>query len=293
MEHPENMIANYTTPLNNVLDFTDEPYEVALVEVSGQTYLYNINNEHNAKMIIDYQIGADDDDVVVMNIPIEPGRYTGVVELVDALNRSLGEHAPNMHINIHHKDAKKSAEDKYESVDLHENPRAYTLYFSQQYNTVPESLNIDRILGIHFSGPLADVFSSFKPCMDPKLLPSNYGNFIVYVSEIKSFQTCPVYSAELSKPLYLYTDLIEHQYMGNGMTKLLRNFVVPEFGKTGRFPRAFHKEFLHPHYKSVEQKQFRSVNINIRTVTGELAPFAPGELVVKVHFRLKNASTLF
>ena len=293
MERPHNTLASYTTPLSNMIDFTCGDYEAALVEISGQTYLYNIEPRDGANMVIKH-VNDDATGEETIIVPLEPGRYGGVLDIVEALNDSLASCAPNLKIHVTRNHDLMTAVDDYDYRDLFENPQKYMLYLSHAYTTIPASLSIDRVTRIFFMGPLGLVFSNFVANRDPKMLPDGYAQFTVFLSQIKPFHTSPRFNTELSKPLYLYTDLIEHQYMGNGMSKLLRNFVIPEFRETTRFPIAFHKEFLHPHYKAVEPQQIRSVNINIRTVTGELAPFARGELVVKVHFRAKNgSSTLF
>lgn len=80
--------------------------------------------------------------------------------------------------------------------------------------------------------------------------------------------------------LYIYTDIVEAQMVGDSQVPLIR--VVPVETTATEIVM---KTFLSPQYIPVSRKQFSTIEINIRLHTGELAPFADGHLLVTLHFR--------
>ena len=83
--------------------------------------------------------------------------------------------------------------------------------------------------------------------------------------------------------LYVYSDLVEAQVIGNVKAQLLR--VVPIEGNFGEFVS---KTFYSPHYVPVLKKTIDSVEINIKDDTNRLVPFEFGKCVLKLHFRKKR-----
>lgn len=82
--------------------------------------------------------------------------------------------------------------------------------------------------------------------------------------------------------LMIYSNLVQGRLVGDTQAPLLR--VIPVFGNYGD---AAH-EFRHIHY--VEAAGFNSdvVEVNIRTDTGELAPFVDGKVLITLQLRRKN-----
>ena len=80
--------------------------------------------------------------------------------------------------------------------------------------------------------------------------------------------------------LFIYCDLIQSQYVGDALVPLLR--IVPVEGKVGE---RVSKSFLCPQYLPVSRKQFETVEVNIKTDTGESVPFEFGRVLLTLHFR--------
>ena len=80
--------------------------------------------------------------------------------------------------------------------------------------------------------------------------------------------------------LFIYCDLIQSQYVGDALVPLLR--IVPVEGKVGE---RVSKSFLRPQYLPVSRKQFETVEVNIKTDTGESVPFEFGRVLLTLHFR--------
>lgn len=87
------------------------------------------------------------------------------------------------------------------------------------------------------------------------------------------------------KLLYIYSDIVENQILGDVVAPLLR--VIPVKGKDGDM---IHEVFDRPHYIPLSRKSFQTIETVIRTHTGKLVSFDRGKLIVKLHFRQKYLS---
>ena len=80
--------------------------------------------------------------------------------------------------------------------------------------------------------------------------------------------------------LYVYTDIIEPQVVGNIRADLL--CIIPANERT---LKAAHFAPKHIHYLPLVRNNFSRIQIHIRDVAGEPIAFASGHSVVKLHFR--------
>ena len=80
--------------------------------------------------------------------------------------------------------------------------------------------------------------------------------------------------------LFIYCDLIQSQYVGDAFVPLLR--IVPVEGKA---VERVSKSFLRPQYLPVSRKQFETVEVDIKTDTGESVPFEFERVLLTLHFR--------
>ncbi|KAJ8043891.1 hypothetical protein HOLleu_11191 [Holothuria leucospilota] len=82
--------------------------------------------------------------------------------------------------------------------------------------------------------------------------------------------------------LYVYTDIIEHQLVGDTTAPLLRT--VPAGNKFGE---TIDVDFSKLHYKPIARSLINNIEIDIRDETGMSIPFENGRVIVKLHFRQK------
>ena len=83
--------------------------------------------------------------------------------------------------------------------------------------------------------------------------------------------------------LYVYCDILKHIPVGDVVAPLLR--VV---GITGEQSDTIRKTYDKPMYVPVRMKNFDSVEIDIRTDTGESVPYQYGKSEVVLHFKLRK-----
>ena len=80
--------------------------------------------------------------------------------------------------------------------------------------------------------------------------------------------------------MYVYCDIIQAQLIGDVEVPLLR--IVPVEGKHGDM---ITKTFQNLQYVPIVKKQFSTVEMDIKTDTGEKVPFESGKLITTLHLR--------
>lgn len=89
--------------------------------------------------------------------------------------------------------------------------------------------------------------------------------------------------------LYVYSDIVTSQYVGDAHAPLLRTVDVDHTDVGGMVCRTYNT----PHYIPVKMSDIDTINIVIRRDSGELMPFESGQVICKLHFRLKKSPYLF
>jgi hypothetical protein len=100
-----------------------------------------------------------------------------------------------------------------------------------------------------------------------------------YAREIKS--NLPEQYVEIGE-LFLYTDIISHEYIGDVKAKVLR--IV---GMDSSTNKQVSKLYDNPHYVPLERNNIDTVQIQIKDKTGRIVRFKSGTVIVKLHFRKK------
>ena len=86
--------------------------------------------------------------------------------------------------------------------------------------------------------------------------------------------------------MYVYSDIIDFQYVGDSFAPLLRVVGVDEYvGKHGEY---IDQIFTTPHYIPVCRNSIDTIEIDIKDDTGDSIKFEAGKVLVKLHFRPKR-----
>ncbi len=119
------------------------------------------------------------------------------------------------------------------------------------------------------------------------VLGSNLQYVLGFGSEVSYAFTKPVsiaaYPPDVScalNTLFVYTDLVEYQVVGNILAPLLRTVPI-----TGVYGETVGCVFLSPHYLRLRKKTIDSVEINIKDSAGNNIGFQFGNTIVKLHLR--------
>ena len=109
-----------------------------------------------------------------------------------------------------------------------------------------------------------------------------------YKGEVNSdrFKSLPVrhFLSDISN-FYIYSDIVEYQFVGNEQAPLLR--IVPT-GEVNNKLNFTSKIFDSPHYIPVARNNIDTIDIDIRNHLGDPIYFTSGEVVVKLHFKRKS-----
>lgn len=87
----------------------------------------------------------------------------------------------------------------------------------------------------------------------------------------------------LPSQLFVYCDIVEPQIVGDVMTSLLR--IIPLDSSKYIYGANKMHVFSPPHYISVMRREFDTIEIDIRSSTGQKIPFQFGTVCIKLHFR--------
>ena len=102
------------------------------------------------------------------------------------------------------------------------------------------------------------------------------------LTQVKSSAPNPMdLKATLPKALFIYSDIVEPQVVGDSSAPLLRIVGV----ENEQFNNTVVHTYSPPHYVSVIRRQFETIEIDIRDDTGLRIPFQSGRVIVKLHFR--------
>ena len=148
--------------------------------------------------------------------------------------------------------------------------RNIIVYMKSQSRKIVISCNNGA--GIKFNETLARIFGFEKEGFFRK---DNYGSFPVDVH--RGFY-----------PFYLYTDIVDSQYVGDAHAPLLRTVDVDHSDLGGMVCRTYNS----PHYVPIKVRDIETVKIDIRLDSGNLVPFESGQVISKLHFRLKRSPYL-
>lgn len=100
----------------------------------------------------------------------------------------------------------------------------------------------------------------------------------------KNIGKCPA-NLHLGLPsqLFVYSDIVEPQIVGDVMTPLLR--IIPLDPSKYIYGANKMHVFSPPHYLFVMRREFDTIDIDIRTSTGQKIPFQFGTVSIKLHFQ--------
>jgi hypothetical protein len=90
----------------------------------------------------------------------------------------------------------------------------------------------------------------------------------------------------LPKQLFVYSDLIEPQFINNSLELLLR--IVPVDIESYKFGCAKTENFSHIQYLKVNRLCIDSIEIHIKDSEGQFLPFQNGTLTVTLHLIKRN-----
>ena len=269
----DNTISDFTTQLHIPISLSG-PYEVALVEFSYDHY-WTINI---GKLFYYYNSGE------VYSIDIIHTDGEPLEKLFKSLNhqinllliqheiKKMSEQNPQMPNNqiknkvLENFMKKKIFHDEDNDKLVEKNSVPLIRFNSESNEIICNTINENDNFKI--TGHLADLLNLSNISINSKSPP-------IKITEKFSKGLFIINS------LYIYTDIISYQYVGDTLSPLLRNVIIPS-------TRSFLTEsviYNSPHYVPVNKTHIDTINIKIKDEQGNNIRFERGKSIVKLHFR--------
>jgi len=154
------------------------------------------------------------------------------------------------------------------------------IYYKPEIRRTVVQILGDKVI-VKFS-PALSLLLGFSPVTSPLSIGSSplpiseITDFLPKISHIGDFTA----NVESVKTIFVYCDIIEPQYVEHVKVPLLRT--VKTKTKPGE---TVERTFENPHYLPVSKKEIRTIEVDLRTESGEPVPFQYGKSIVKLHFR--------
>jgi len=256
--YPDNTVACFKTRLSTPVSLSGD-WEVALFEIEYPRSYYNVYKED---VEIEYFYKHPPGGLMArQSLYIKEGYYSSVFDLVGAINMQL----------LQFKDR----------VGLEKVPHFTYSQITQRLGCKLQlgdkfqfSVDMCLKLGIGLDNPCSNIGTSVKLVLGLNA-PCNINAELDWQAE----GICNL--DRENRSMYVYCNVLEHVHVGDVRAPLLR--IVGTTGKHGDHVRRI---FDRPLYVPLQQKEFDTIDIDIRRDTGDLIPFESGKSAVTLHFRL-------
>lgn len=247
---PDNSLTSFKTKLAKPIIHDGNQWEVALVELSFPKSWLNVTEGENEIYV------ENNNQIRCLNIPLK--RYSNNFEFYQALKECFTKNIP---LGIH-------------------------VRYTERTGHIVFEINKDSL--IYLSGKLAlqvgfendVVLCSAVPAQSSLLM--RHRN--IFVQGRKISPPNPVNVNFGYDILFVYTDCIEQQLVGDVQAQLLRNICINNINSNAMQTVSFEQ----PHYVTVSKRHFDTIKLDLRDETGKKLPFQFGRVVVKLHFRAKK-----
>ena len=253
---PENKISNYTTAIPNEIKVDPSKWEVALQEIQFPHTWFNIRKGHNKIFKRYYDLHEKEREAIVEIDPdnmifdenYDNSRLARVIEI------------PSGNYEI------ESLIDKLNEKERGD-PRPLLYKFNQVSGKV--SIRIENQCGIAMAN------SDIARCLG---FAQNFDRQTeVEFVDVEADITIP---KNTIGSVYVYSDIIENQYVGDYKAPLLR--VIPVRTK---FNEVNWVHYDKPHFLRLSRENINTIEINIRDETGEFVSFESGKVIITLVFR--------
>jgi hypothetical protein len=212
-------------------------------------YQHTWNNLDKGEGRVYYSQQYEKQKYVQNTLRIVPGHYATPAILVAVINDSISQFAETFNL---------SAYAQFEYSDITKRLTA----------KIPTGANIN------FSPPLCAMLG-VGPRQNP--IANNEDNLLLW----RAANVCDINRGFSS--MYVYCNLLEHVPVGDTKAPLLRIIHL-----TGTSGDSINTSYEKPYYVPLQQKNFDSIEIDIRSDTGLPVAFEYGKLIVTLHFRLSK-----
>jgi len=247
---PRNTIANFRTKLATPIEIEHDKWEVGLIEIS---YPRGYKKKLQQNILLS---GSQE-----IKFPVQ--HYRSMVDLIGTLSPFLKTSEKNEFVTIYNTHL-----DNFIPLD---GPATLPLRECAGQNSFQVEENVVSHFPVRAYNGLEDLVSTI---LDPTNCRSSKVTLTVRDN----------YDFVAPEPVYIYTDIIKPNLVGDSYVRLLRTLHFPT--KTGNH------RFDYPLYRPVEQSFIESIAIRLVTKTGEDVEFADSDIpcLVILHFKKKSSA---
>ncbi len=239
--YPDNSQNHFKIYLPHELSF-ETKYEVALLEVTYNQYFYNLIDQ---TITITY---VKSNQRKIIKINLVDGYYPNIEKLIEEINDTIQTNS-----SIH-----KTIKSKL-NID-------YSSLTKKATFTIKSNVNL---IVLTISEKLAKLFG----------IELNDNNEYETTQSFTSNYPCDVFRGLHS--MYVYTNIIERQIVGDSLVPLLRIIGIDNKNNDEHVTVRFNNL----RYLPVSLNNIRTIEIDLRNEYGDRLPFQSGTVIVSLHFR--------
>nr|DAC81411.1 TPA_asm: penton-2 [Rhodactis coral adintovirus] len=276
-QYPENKAADFKMQLPNQLHLSED-WELAMTHI---IYPYTWKNVQDRQL--SYTLHCKNGNIPwSLSIHLPSGIYRTVNDVIHGMLTGLH----NALKEIYRKsDGTVTSLRGNDCFYIHEKAREYFELNLPSGWSVTLPKNLARSLGyLNYNNTLPALYQIKTPPLIE--LNDDHSVTLLATTTIMSRKDDLVWgmlSPHAFQTMYVYSDLVESQVVGDAQANVLR-ILVPR-GQPGDLVA---EEIKLPSYHRLRTSVFSSVAINIRGDTGDLIPFASGNVRVTLHFRRRG-----
>lgn len=264
--YPSNTLAKYTTKLHRRIVLDNADWEVALVEMQYPTLFETVTE--NKDMWIQYSVKLEGGYREVKRYILPHGIYDNEESLAEKLNRELKDFL----------------------IKFEKHMNRFTIQYRSE---IVESVLLSNSMGKLLGFCLPNIWKTHEQFT----LPVDASKFLISVTQVNANHETlnsaddEIMTAEAPYPpklshcapthMYIYTDIIEPNLVGDCIAPLLRIIKIQKEPMDTNTSVSF----SNPYYLPVIKREFGTIEIHIRDDLGQLVPFVSGKLNVRLHFR--------
>ena len=272
-QYPENKPAKFKMQLLNQQHLSED-WEVAMTHIIYPHTWKNVQSQQ-----LSYQLSCNSDSPWTLPIYLPSGIYRTVDDLVKGMVTGLQSAFPDIYLKSGKRIKRIGGSDCFYIYSKAQHYYEFNLPPTFQV-TLPK--NLARALGYlnhHDRVPALYQISL------PTVVQLNKNQSVTLTATTTTVRrddelVWGMLSRHSFQTMYIYSDLIESLVVGDVQANILRT-IVPR-GQPGEMVA---EEIKTPTYYRLRTSVFSSVEINIRSDTGHLVPFAFGTVRVTLHFR--------
>ena len=274
---PDNKTGNFTVHLPRTIELGSS-WEVALTDI---VYPYTFVNfpekiekrdgNYTTTIYVSFRIG------IVIYFDIARGQYNTIGDLTAAINEAMDHHISSFGRNTFENNETQALANGLTKLLGEKLSKMVKFKVNPYTKQVSVSIRKDLIDTVALSEHLGHMLG----------LESNYIKTAGSGKKSKWYLEKAIYSPSMKvgcESLYVYTDLIEPQLVGNTYAPLLKIVHVE-----GKFGNSIEKVFYNRHYIPVCVKTFGQIHVDIKDSANQYIEFDSGKCILTLHFRKQTS----